>query len=509
MPVIPIQSGLLQYYLLSYDSSGTERTDDPGGPLAERVLEAVRKDAVTEVFLMCHGWKGDLPAAKQQYDDWLGAALRCTADLEALRARPGGFRPLVIGLHWPSLPFGDEEFESEGATYSPGAGPRSDEELIERYTVRLADSLSDRDTARAALATIFAATQRADEPPKLPDDVRDAYLALNRATGLATAGLGAAPGDDREEFDPERTYEEADELSAVSFGAHRWFHDKILDGVRQLSFWRMKDRARQVGEAGIHDLVRSLQEARPEIRMHLMGHSFGCIVVSAAVAGRESGPPRPVQSLTLVQGALSLWSYCDDIPYVPHGPSKAATPGYFRRVVEKGVSGPIITTRSRFDTAVGNWYRKGARLAGQVAFGATDYPPFGALGSFGARGTGLDLAPDRLLQPAGFDYEFGSGRIYNFDASAVIKTGDGASGAHNDISHEEVAHLVWSAARADDSASKPARAPSAARATSSPASGVSGAAEGAFAELLRAARKLAAEQCVRVQISVDIEPPEE
>ena len=43
-----------------------------------------------------------------------------------------------------------------------------------------------------------------------------------------------------------------------------------------------------------------------------MGHSFGCIVASATVAGPAAQRvlPRPVDSLFLVQGALSLWAYC-------------------------------------------------------------------------------------------------------------------------------------------------------------------------------------------------------
>ena len=89
-----------------------------------------------------------------------------------------------------------------------------------------------------------------------------------------------------------------------------------------------------------------MKASRPETRFHLMGHSFGCIVVSATVAGAPRGEklPRPVDSLFLVQGALSLWSYCPDIPMA------RGTAGYFNRILEEGlVRGPIVTTRSRFD----------------------------------------------------------------------------------------------------------------------------------------------------------------
>jgi hypothetical protein len=83
-----------------------------------------------------------------------------------------------------------------------------------------------------------------------------------------------------------------------------------------------------------------------------MGHSFGCIVVSAMLAGpRGAGLIRPVHSAALLQGAFSLWSYCSDIP-VARG-----RPGYFHGVVNGGrVAGPIITSQSTFDVAVGRYY---------------------------------------------------------------------------------------------------------------------------------------------------------
>jgi hypothetical protein len=175
-----------------------------------------------------------------------------------------------------------------------------------------------------------------------------------------------------------------------------------------------------------------------------MGHSFGCIVMSAAVAGPPDGPglPRPVQSLVLVQGALSLWSYCEDIPF------RQGRAGYFRPlVVRQRVAGPILTTRSRFDLAVGRWYPLGAGVAREIEFALDDLPQYGGVGTFGLRGPGLDLG-DLDMQAAGQPYDFRGGRVYNLECSGVIRNGDGASGAHSDIVHPEVAHAVWSAALA-------------------------------------------------------------
>jgi hypothetical protein len=109
--------------------------------------------------------------------------------------------------------------------------------------------------------------------------------------------------------------------------------------------------------------------------------------------------------------------------------------------------GPAVTTRSRFDTAVGRWYPLGAGAARQVDFAPGELPRYGGVGAFGLQGPGLDLV-DLALQAADRPYEFRGGRVFNLECSGVIRNGGGAAGAHNDIAHPEVAHAVWAAALA-------------------------------------------------------------
>ena len=175
-----------------------------------------------------------------------------------------------------------------------------------------------------------------------------------------------------------------------------------------------------------------------------MGHSFGCIVVSATVAGAPKGEqlPRPVDSLFLVQGALSLWSYCPDIPIA------RGTAGYFNRTLKEGlVRGPIVTTRSRFDTAVGQALSDGGGAEGP----GRARPASCRSSAASARSARRDSArwrEDREMGAADTNYAFQPGRVYNLDANGVIKNGGGFSGAHSDIAHPEVAHVQWQAALA-------------------------------------------------------------
>ena len=87
--------------------------------------------------------------------------------------------------------------------------------------------------------------------------------------------------------------------------------------------------------------------------------------------------------------------------------------------------------------------RLGAAV-GAVVLAAKEYREYGGLGAFGIRG--VEGADDRPMLSATSSYEFEGGRVYNLEASNVIKNGAGSSGAHCDIAHPEVAHAFWEAA---------------------------------------------------------------
>jgi hypothetical protein len=111
----------------------------------------------------------------------------------------------------------------------------------------------------------------------------------------------------------------------------------------------------------------------------------------------------------------------------------------------KVVKGPIITTQSKFDTAVGVLYPAAVGLVRDADFGV-ELPKYGAVGAFGIQGTSVAAARD-MLETTG-DYAFEPGKIYNLESSTFIAKGGGASGAHSDIDGPQVAHAMWQAALA-------------------------------------------------------------
>jgi len=299
MPFRLIPGAHTQYGLLSFDAQGAERRDDPDGLMSERLRELAAAGDVTNVFIFSHGWMGDVPAALRQYDLWIRALDTLTADRERAATIFPGFSPLYIGLHWPSLPWGDEELDEFG----DGSFSAEDTSVFDDRMARYVDRLGDTPGVRQALTTILAEADADIGPDELAPRVRDAFLALD-----AELGLSGGPDADGLPFDPDQIAAAQD---GASFGESNG--GVVLDMLRTLSYWSMKKRARRIGEGAMHDFVRTLQQiGRPQpLRMHLMGHSFGCVVISSILGGPGGRSPleRPVDSVALVQGAVSLWSY--------------------------------------------------------------------------------------------------------------------------------------------------------------------------------------------------------
>jgi len=435
----------LTYHLISFDAKGKEREDDPEGLMSAVVVKELVDKPITDVFLMSHGWMGDVPAAKAQYQKWIGAMAANQADLAQLEQIRPGFCPLLIGLHWPSKPFGNETLADDAVSFDTANSPI--EQIINQYAQRIADT----EAARTALRTIFASAIDNIAPEELPTKVRQAYQVLNQEAGLGYDGVGGTPGSDRESFDPEAIFQAGlEQANSVSFGVGDFFDSPFFDSLRTISFGATKKRACHFGENGGFTLLQTLQQtakaANKQVRFHLMGHSFGCVVMSASLTGPKGGVIEPVDSLALVQGALSLWSYCAKIPKVKE------QAGYFHSMIAaRKVAGPIITTQSKHDTAICRYYALGSMIHGQIAYAPGELPKYGAIGEFGAQGPGVEPIEMKML-PANEPYSFEAGKIYNLESSAFIRDDQAGLlkrnivGAHSDFDKPEVAHAIWSAA---------------------------------------------------------------
>ena len=211
-----------------------------------------------------------------------------------------------------------------------------------------------------------------------------------------------------------------DVLTSITAGASRL--------LNYFTYYVMKDRAGVVGAKGVNPLLGRIQAALvKKIGFHLLGHSFGGRLMTAAVNG---GAKLQVDTLLLLQAAFSHNGFAeahDDVPV-----------GFFVDVVRnpKKVAGPILVTHSRQDQAVGIAYPLASRISGSTASALGDANDvYGGIGRNGAQHMGA-LAKNLTLQTGRPPYPLDvKCPIYNFNGDAIITS-------HGDVARPETAWLL-------------------------------------------------------------------
>jgi len=172
-----------------------------------------------------------------------------------------------------------------------------------------------------------------------------------------------------------------------------------------------------------------VRAASPDMKIHLVGHSFGGRLVTAAASGANEAKS-VADTMTLLQAAFSHHGFASKFD--------GDRDGFFRQVIAKGsVRGPIIVTCTVNDVAVGKLYPLASLFAGQDAAGiGGPESRFGGIGCNGAQKT--PEAMDGTLHDQDGVYTFQRGKIHNLKADPFIK-------GHSDICNAQVAHAVVSA----------------------------------------------------------------
>ncbi|WP_344791618.1 hypothetical protein [Gryllotalpicola daejeonensis] len=217
------------------------------------------------------------------------------------------------------------------------------------------------------------------------------------------------------------------------------------DVAEFLSFWSMRERAISLGatDAGLGRLLARIFAARPGVRVHLAGHSLGCVALSAALASAGAARGPHAATFFLAQAAESSWAFSASVPFFTGGG------GRYRAVVADGlVDGALVATTSTHDLALNVLYRLGMEFILQRSYAAeasaAGRPARAA--AIGADGLGFDppvptahkLPP---LRPGAAQFALAAGAQYTVDASAVIAD-------HNDVAHAELARLFLAAVAA-------------------------------------------------------------
>ena len=395
----------------------------------------------SDLLVLVHGWNNDLDEAQELYRKLL-ANLAREPLLQSIELP-------VLAVYWPSKRFADPTLIAGGAA---SFGHDVPESVLERRLDDLADVLqgADADRVRRArdlvidledlpsardqfvesLRPLLPSTQaddavEADPPPSKLHSApgRDVLNRLSLPLVDPTQST-VAPGEGGATSLGDRGGPDTSMGEAASLGD---FFGGIRAGALKLAnlttYYTMKRRAGLVGRQALAPLLDQISRDRPGIRIHLVGHSFGGRLVTAAAAQVEV----PVQSLSLLQAAFSH-----------HGLAQAydgERDGAFRSVLSGcKVSGPVLVTHTINDRAVGYAYPVASLLAGQTGAGFGDAAdPYGGIGRNGAQST--PEAVDLVLENATHDYAFEPGVVYNLLA-------DGRIADHGDVHNAHVAHAV-------------------------------------------------------------------
>jgi pimeloyl-ACP methyl ester carboxylesterase len=199
----------------------------------------------------------------------------------------------------------------------------------------------------------------------------------------------------------------------------------LLTGIERLlnfaTYYEMKDRAGLIGREGLNPFLARLQAQSPSnLRLHLIGHSFGGRLVTAAADGPN---PLRLDTLILLQAAYSHNGLAENFD----GRGKN---GFFHRVLrDRKISGPILITHSKNDEALSLAYPLASRLNGDDA-AAIGLPSdlYGGMGANGARG--VNALEAKLYDPYDLSHP-----VVNLNGDAIIQS-------HGDVARPETAALL-------------------------------------------------------------------
>ena len=395
---------------------------------ATRLQAALARPSVTDLLVVSHGWNNDKPDAEKLY----GTLLQHVAAALKQKGRDPA-AVVVAAVLWPAKAYdstydGAEDFLSAAGTNgaqglddtgSP-AGADAPQEHLDRALAQLREFLAIEDFAKIESAArkaaareddaafeLFRQTRQAlgydanETDPELQEDMglftradqsisdaQDLLLAFGapRTMELA-AGVGGAQGL-------------GDAVKSMFHGAR----SGVVWALNKLTYYTMKKRAGVVGSS-LATVLGTLQVDH-DVRLHLVGHSFGGRLVTAAANALPHIDHIPFRSLTLLQAAYS------------HN-GLTAGKGPYSGVIGKP-SGPISFTHTHNDKACTIAYPIASRLNGDTTKALGDRnDKFGAMGANGPQLAGPFMAPDCTTT----DFKPVPGKINRFLADAyVVKT---------------------------------------------------------------------------------------
>lgn len=408
---------------------------------AKRAVDGIAQNNITDLFAFSHGWNNDMDEARQLYLDFFTSVKNL---------RDGGHAPnlnnrkfAVLGILWPSKKFADEDLIASGAASLDGSvedvavGKQLDRLIAALDTPKAGkqlgeakDLLADLESGPKAREAFVEKIRSLLPKPTKDEEVANEFFTLSgeEIMSMLNAPLGmpgAADGGGAANL--------GDELAGGAAGLGDFFNGIKAAALRvanYATYYLMKERAGTVGCEGVSKVVAQILAKSPNVKVHLIGHSFGGRVVTAAAQALGDKPATQPASMSLLQAAFSHNGFASKFD--------GTRDGFFRKVVtDKKVKGAIIVTHTKNDRAVGVAYPIASKLAGQDAAALGDANDrFGGLGRNGAQHT--PEAEAGTLLPVGGAYALAAGKVFNLEATQFIKN-------HGNVEGKEAAAAVLAA----------------------------------------------------------------
>jgi hypothetical protein len=410
----------------------------------------IRPNDITDLVVISHGWHQDPVSAQTMYEQMLGhVAAEAQGRFDTRRIG-------VTGVFWPSDQWRDDLSEETVAILQDGGAAAATGDVgLDKLLTLAGDMAGTLNFTRARLRQLVS--DAAQGGPGDKDALIDALRAKAKAMGPTDEELAA---EHRELLDPDergrdiierlkganargvaaRAAGEA-QAAALGIGVHGaqggaagW---GLLSGpvaaiatvLNQAAYFALKKRAGVIGQA-LGKLLDA--DGLLNVRLHLIGHSFGARLVTAATSTMALRP----YSLTLVQGAFSHNALGVDI--------KPGLNGAYRNVIaQRKVEKRIVITHTWNDKAVGVAYAVASRASNEIAAGLLRTTPTfgGALDLHGGMGANGAL---RLKPGEGASQVFTGVGVPSFDTGVFNVKCDFIT-SHTDIRRDDVGRLLVAA----------------------------------------------------------------
>lgn len=454
--------GRAPFYVIPFDKDGACTAPRTRAAL----ISELAANRPSHVFLFSHGWNNDWPSAMSKYEDFIAGFARMRA-AHPLNGRQ--FRPVLIGVFWPSAVLvRDEERQPAIAAGGGGAGvddvavaehqtelrmlgeqvePQMRERFYELAQSRELDAAEASELAELLAPVWGGVTSDAYDADELASNpslkVEDLVELWRRAQRLESADAEPAAGGDAAAGSPATPagpFEVTPRPTDVPAAAGEQPTDRglatagLLDKLNPRNIIRggtvlmMKDRAGRVGARGVSVLLADVLTATAATAespgaspVHLVGHSYGCKVAMSALCALP-GTARDVESVLLLQPAMSHLAFAAKVPGLD-------VPGGYRPGLKRSRQ-PILATFSGHDQPLTRFFHLAVRRdsdLGEVRIAAAPPSRYSALGGYGpAPDAGVEH--DAAVTP-GTAYTYADGiQLLGIDSAKVIS-------GHSDINN--------------------------------------------------------------------------